>query len=547
MNIDQNYHLLTSLLAHPVETEWLELKAARKNFSEDDFGKYVTALANGAALANEPFGYLVLGVDDKTHAIVGSLVLSSEKLKNEAKLSLYNYAKPQVQVEFLDVETESGKIVRIVKVAQPTTAISWKGHYYGRSGESITALSIEKIEQISVLRDWSAQPCPGATLANLSPEAVTKGREEFKSRHPSLASDVNEWTDEEFLSKLRVLVRGKLSNAAILLFGKQESESLLSPETSRISWYLVDEDGTPESYEHFSCPLILNSDKALERIRNKKITHLPSGTMFPEELFQYDPWTLREALANAIAHQDYTKCEHIVIKESSQGEYVSISNAGRFIPGSLENILQTFEPSRYVRNRTLVNAMIMVKMMENAHSGIRKMFKVQRDRFFPLPEYSISERGVTVILSGKLLEPEMLELFSGYKSLPLYDLYLLNKLRLCGARVLTREQISHLRERRLISGRAPYRLEGLKPEEDFCREHYFSEDTRLMDVIKVFLEEKGELGATKSEILAAVEGTFSNRLSQEQREHKVKNLLQEMRKNKVITLGPKRAWKLLFA
>lgn len=547
MNNDQKHELLTFLLAHPVETEWLELKAARKNFSSDDFGKYITALANGAAMCNEPFGYLVLGVDDKTHDIIGSIVLSSEKLKNEAKLNLHNYAKPQVVVEFIDIEAEPGKIVHVVKVAKPTIAVSWKGHYYGRSGESVTPLNIEKIEQISVLPDWSAQPCPGATLANLSPEALIKGREEFKRRHPSLASDVNEWTDEEFLAKLRVMVCGKLLNAAILLFGKPESESLLSPETSRISWYLVDEDGTPESYEHFSCPLILNSDKALERIRNKKITHLPSGTMFPEELFQYDPWALREALANAIAHQDYMRCEHIVIKESSHGEYVSISNAGRFIPGSLEDVLKTFEPARYVRNRTLVDAMIKVKMMESAHSGILKMFKVQRDRLFPLPEYSISEHGVTVTLSGKLLESEMLELFSGYKKIPLYDLYLLNKLRLCGARVLTRDQIKHLREKRLISGRPPYRLEGLKPEEDFCREHYFSEDNRLMDVIKVFLKEKGEVGATKSEILAAVKETFSNRLSQAQRENKVKNLLQEMRKKNIISLGAKRAWKLLVA
>ena len=267
--------------------------------------------------------------------------------------------------------------------------------------------------------------------------------------------------------------------------------------------------------------------------------------MFPEELFQYDPWPLREALANAIAHQDYTKCQHITVKESSLGECVSISNAGRFIPGNLEDVLKTFEPSRFVRNRALVDAMIMVGMMENAHSGIQKMFKVQRDRFFPLPEYSISDGGVTVTLSGKLLDAEMLQLFVGYKEIPLFDLYLLNKLRLRGAEALTSEQILHLREKRLISGRRPYRLERLKTEEDFCREHYFLEDNRLMDVIKVFLQEKGDDGAKKSEILAAVNGTFSNRVSIEQRENKVKNLLQEMRKKGIIENAPNRVWKLV--
>lgn len=78
-------------------------------------------------------------------------------------------------------------------------------------------------------------------------------------------------------------------------------------------------------------------------------------------------------------------------------------------------------------------------------------------------------------------------------------------------------RVSHLKQQHLISGRAPYRLKSLKAEEDFCREHYFVEDARLIDVIEAFLTEKGESGALKSEIQVAVDGIFSQRLTPEQR------------------------------
>lgn len=52
------------------ETEWLEFKA--NYVSNQDIGEYISALSNGAALWGRPYAYLIFGVDDKTHEVVGT-------------------------------------------------------------------------------------------------------------------------------------------------------------------------------------------------------------------------------------------------------------------------------------------------------------------------------------------------------------------------------------------------------------------------------------------------------------------------------------------
>jgi len=74
---------------------------------------------------------------------------------------------------------------------------------------------------------------------------------------------------------------------------------------ARISWILKNERNEELDYEHFGPPMLLNVNKLLARIRNLTVRELPDGTLFPVELTQYDPWVIREALHNCIAHQDY--------------------------------------------------------------------------------------------------------------------------------------------------------------------------------------------------------------------------------------------------
>ena len=57
---------LTELLALPSETEWVEFKEARQNYSFDKIGTYFSALSNEANLKGQKCGWLVFGVQDKS-------------------------------------------------------------------------------------------------------------------------------------------------------------------------------------------------------------------------------------------------------------------------------------------------------------------------------------------------------------------------------------------------------------------------------------------------------------------------------------------------
>jgi ATP-dependent DNA helicase RecG len=89
---------------------------------------------------------------------------------------------------------------------------------------------------------------------------------------------------------------------AVPMFVKPESSTLLYPAVARISWLLKNERNEELDYEHFGPPFLMAGDRILARIRNLKVRELPGGTLFPVDLTQYDPWVIREALHNCIAH-----------------------------------------------------------------------------------------------------------------------------------------------------------------------------------------------------------------------------------------------------
>lgn len=62
--------LVRELTRLPDETEWVEFKCNNKQ--PQMIGEYISALSNAAALCERPKAYLVWGVDDKTHKIVGT-------------------------------------------------------------------------------------------------------------------------------------------------------------------------------------------------------------------------------------------------------------------------------------------------------------------------------------------------------------------------------------------------------------------------------------------------------------------------------------------
>ncbi len=89
-----------------------------------------------------------------------------------------------------------------------------------------------------------------------------------------------------FLNKAKITVRGKITNTAIVLLGKEESEYLISPAVAKIKWILRGQNNIERDYMIVSCPFVLAVDIIYDKIRNLKYRYInpEHKTLFPEEI-----------------------------------------------------------------------------------------------------------------------------------------------------------------------------------------------------------------------------------------------------------------------
>lgn len=456
MNTAELHALLDRLCAEPREAEWLEFKANR--YEPQALGEYLSALANSACLLGKPRGYLVFGVEDETHAVVGtSFDPAAEKGKGNQPLPLWLSLglQPNVGFEIHPFEYRGKRVVLFEIHPAFDRPVKFYGTAYIRDGSSKTELAKypEKERQIWQRRvDWSAQVCAQATFKDLDPEAIAKARHEYKTKFPAKVAEVDGWDNETFLNKAKVTIRVGITNAALLLLGKPESSTLLSPAVARFTWILKNERNEELDYQHFEPPFIMNVDKVLSRIRNLTVRELPSGTLFPIELTQYDPWVIREALHNCIAHQDYGLRGRINVVETPDA--LILSNVGGFLPGSVETVIRQDAPSELYRNPFLAEAMVNLNMIDTQGGGIKRMFQTQRRRFFPLPDYDLSlpER-VVVTIRGRILDERYTRVLMERTDLDLGTIMLLDKVQ--KRFPITREEHQQLKKAGLVEGRYP--------------------------------------------------------------------------------------------
>ncbi|HCF3456965.1 TPA: ATP-binding protein, partial [Pseudomonas aeruginosa] len=291
---------LQRLLTGSGENEVVEFKEAKNSYDFDKLGRYFSALSNEANLKGLPSAWLVFGVKDNQQ-VVGTRYREQPKQLQSLKKEVAD--KVSQRLTFIEIHTvlhPAGRVLLLEIPAAPQgLPVAWEGHYYGRDGESLGPLSLEEIERIrnqNRLQDWSAGICHGATLDDLSDEAIALARREYATKHPKLADELPNWSDETFLNKAKLAIQGQITRTAILLLGKPEAAHWLNPASPTVTWILKDRDGLERDYKHFSCPLLVDADEVYRKIRNLKYRYMSDGSLFPEEVDQYDPFIIREAL-----------------------------------------------------------------------------------------------------------------------------------------------------------------------------------------------------------------------------------------------------------
>src|SRR6187402_2089165 len=97
-------NLINDLIKQPNESEWVEFKL--NYHSSEEIGERISALSNGACLHNQPFGYLIFGVEDKTHKVVGTTfkIKSHKKGGEDLESWLINRLAPKIDFRIHEFE-----------------------------------------------------------------------------------------------------------------------------------------------------------------------------------------------------------------------------------------------------------------------------------------------------------------------------------------------------------------------------------------------------------------------------------------------------------
>ena len=546
---DSYYYEKLQSLIEDWESEIVEFKEAKGGFDQEKLGKYFSALSNEANLRNRQNGWLIFGVSEEDHKhIVGSNYKKGDnslfdKLKYEMGLNITN------QLTFMDVielkPIVNKKEYRVLMFTIPAAAVGipteWKNKSWARNGSSLVPLQQAKIDIIrsEERMDWSKIIVEGATIDNLDKEAITLARKKYKDKmnRPHISEEIDSYNDIEFLTKLRLIRDGKITRTAMILLGNGEYDYLLNSPPS-IMWRLYSADGMDRDYEIYTIPFINVVDKVFSKVRNTTYRYMPNQlTLFPQETQQYDMWILREIMNNSIAHANYQIGGRIYFNEFEDN--IVISNPGSFLPENVEKVLKPGYNPPFYRNQLLSETMVKLNMIDTATSGIRKVFNIQKSKYFPMPDYDLSEPGqVSVRIYGKTLDMKYTHILYDNPNMSLEMIYMIDKVQKGQGKDLSDYDIKVLRKNKFVEGRKNHlylsssAAERIDEKATYIKNKGFN-DQYYKDLIIDFLKKYGK--GKKKDFKDLLWDKFPDSLDDNQKQGKLRNTLQSLKKAGVIT------------
>ena len=542
--------LLEGLIA-AWENEVVEFKQVNDDYHTDRIGEYFSALSNEANLRGVERAWLVFGVSNKTRTVVGSGYRLEVERLHGLKAQIAQSTEPSITFREIHVLPHpAGRVVLFeIPPAPRGIPIAWKGHYHARAGESRVPLGLDKLDEIrqqTLNVDWSAQVIPHANVNDLDERAVQAAREAFARKYENSISsdDVMKWPLTTFLDRARLTQNGQITRTALLLLGKAESAWHLSPHMAQLTWRL---EGQERAYQHFAPPFLLNSTALYQKIRNIQIRILPKDSLLAVEVAKYDRKIVLEAMHNCIAHQDYKLHGRIVVTEWL--DKLTFENDGNFFEGSPADYLTGNKTPRRYRNPFLVNAMAELGMIDTMGYGIYQMHLGQARRYFPMPDYDLSEPNATrMTIYGGVIDQAYSEVLIQKTSLSLGDILALDRVQ--KKLPLDDETVKHLRRAGLIEGRKPNLYVSASVAKATNRKATYirmraQDDDYYAKLIMDFLAKFGH--ASRADIEELILVKLSDALDAEQKKNKVGNLLTNLRRaGKIKNTGPRKTpkWEL---
>ena len=532
--------LLDELSSFSTETEWIEFKMGKGSVTDEQIGEYISAMSNGATVANKPFGYLVWGVENNTHAIRGTN-FSFNRAKHggnqDLELFLRTNLYPKINFEIFEFTYQNRQIVLLRIPSAKSEPVNFQKKPYIRIGSNKTDLrNFPELMRIiyNSQEDWSAKIIKNASLADLDPNAIAVARIKYKelNTNNSFYSQIDTWNDLQFLDKAKITIDGKITHTAILLLGKEEATHYLLPSVAEITWKLDTEE---KSYEHFTTPFLLTTTKLMQRIRNIKYKFFPDNELLATTVDKYDTRSILEAVHNCIAHQDYGLNSRILVTE--QIDKLVFSNAGNFFEGKPDDYsFGDKTPIKY-RNLWLATAMVNLGMIDRMGYGIHSLCVSQMKRFFPMPDYDLAPLNKVILkIYGQSIDENYSKILIHRGDLTLQEVILLDRVQ--KHLEITDHAATELRKKKLVEGRKPNYFVGAKISQTMGQKAEYSrnkafEKQQYFDWILKSLKEHGSM--SRQDINKLLWNILPAWMDDEKKKNRIKNIITELRSLKKIS------------
>jgi ATP-dependent DNA helicase RecG len=348
-----------------------------------------------SAFSNTHGGTLFCGISNTNNIV--SFNCSEEPVRTiNHKIINKMGIKPSIS----SFDWEGKKILRI-DVDKSPNPISYNGKYYKRVGRTTTGILGDELRDLflrgsnwdGMTNDYSLDEIDRESLLRFTRRAVSKGR--------LVADDTEDIS--EILHKLNLLVDSKLTNAAIVLFGRDPQKYF----TNALVRVLKFKDEVSVSDRRVTGNLFQQVEEAGEAIKNSiNVKFEIKGKLTRDEVWDYPLKAIREALINSIVHRDYFKYG-IQTQIKIFDDKIWFFNPGELFGGMTIQKLKQLHPSS-TRNPLIAEIFFKAGLVEVHGSGIHQIIKSLKNAGLPEPEFKEEFAGFSVYMMRNVYDKEYL-------------------------------------------------------------------------------------------------------------------------------------------
>jgi len=400
MNPSDWKNLIDGLRALPGETEWVEFKV--DNYNPQEIGEYISALSNSACLHGKDAGYLIFGIEDEKHEVKGTSFHPDKEKVGGQELENWLATQLSPRIDFTIQQINYDGLPIVLFKIDPTynIPVRFKRIEYIRVGSYKKKLSEHEEKARKIWNKTHSLAFEKAiALKNVKADEVLKMIDYpsyFSLMNLPLPDDkagiLEKLEEEDLVTK----VKGNynITNLGAMLFAKDLKQfDSLSRKAVRVIIYKGNNRLKTIKEQPGSKGYANGFEGLINYINDQLPTNEEIGKAFRREVKMYPELAIRELVANALIHQDFSVTGAGPMIEIFNNR-IEITNPGK----PLISPLRFIDHSPQSRNEKLAYFMRRINICEERGSGIDKVINAIESYQLPAPNFLAEEDYLRVIV-----------------------------------------------------------------------------------------------------------------------------------------------------